>query len=102
MGIQEWFWPIRTGETFFDVWSIVHFCTFLGFGATLQATKLPLWAVLLILLTLGFGWEVVERYVPFIHMHVKNPESWLNSWISDPIIDMLGGGVGIWLIMNWD
>ena len=93
----EWFWPVRTGQTFFDLWSIVHFCTFVGLGASVQALDKPLWMTLIVLLVFAFGWEVIEAYTP-IHNLVKFPESWLNSWVSDPIVDMLGGAVGIWLV----
>jgi hypothetical protein len=99
MKIPAWLWPIRTGKTFFDTWSICHFVAgmLIGYNLGAQDVGLPLFVV--ITLALGFAWEVVERFIEkYAPQMVKHPESPLNSWVSDPIMVLLGGLLGYWLV----
>ena len=60
MKLPAWLWPIRTGKTFFDVWSICHFVAgmLIGFNVGSQGVELPIFIG--INLALGYGWEVVD------------------------------------------
>jgi hypothetical protein len=99
MKLPSWLWPIRTGKTFFDVWSICHFVAgmLIGFNVGSQGVELPIFIG--INLALGYGWEVVERFIEKYAPHmVKHPEGPLNAWVSDPLMVLLGGLLGFWLV----
>jgi hypothetical protein len=102
---MRWFWPVRTGETFFDVWSIVHFAVWLIFGANVEALmqthgRKPLLTVAAYGTGLVFAllWEQFERKVLEPRRIVAFPEVWFNRWISDPLMSPAGAAVGMWLI----
>lgn len=96
-----------TGRSFIDVWTIPHlaFWTFIGsciwpfakdkdFGFRLIALSLCLfWALM---------WEVFEKYAeghwPSLWL---NPESWFNSWVSDPLTTVVGVMGMMWLLDRW-
>jgi hypothetical protein len=98
MSWKEHFWPIKTGITFFDKWSVVHLTGWFTLGANLQAIYLGFWVSFVILLLTAFGWEILERTL--LKKKIEHPESWLNSWVSDPIVDMIGGLLGIWFVLT--
>lgn len=100
---MEWLWPIKTGRTFFDVWSVVHFAFWLVVGANVetfhQLGKLGLGLGLLLGMTHAFFWEVIERYIEIKYpVVVKFHEAWWNRWISDPLMCLLGMAAGFALI----
>lgn len=102
---MTWLWPIHTGVSFFDIWSIAHFAFWIFVGSMLwsfqprQLTTPVLVRINMVLkgfqlvgcLTIAYGWEVFER---FAEEHWPqfwlNPEVWYNSWISDPLTCVLG------------
>lgn len=88
---MKWLWPIKTGRTFFDVWSIVHFAFWFTVGSFLWSTKGNRTHMMLICMGIAFAWEVFERFAekkwPAIWL---TPESWWNSWLSDPLMCVLG------------
>jgi len=58
---MKWLWPIRTGQTLFDYWSIMHL------------------------------WEVFERFAEQRWPQLwQSPESILNSLVSDAAMCLLG------------
>lgn len=96
----KWFWPIRTGITFLDYWSLSHFGFWFVVGATL-ATASRGW-VAVCCLAVAFGWEVFERFAEVTWPRVwLSPESWVNSWISDPLMCILGLLVAWYGYDNW-
>ena len=84
MILPDWLWPIRTGKTFFDVWSLIHLAfwlsvgTFFGLGHVRPVVGWP------IIIVLAYVWEVAERL--FFWRFVKHKEVWFNSFISDPLM----------------
>jgi hypothetical protein len=80
----NWFWPIHTGRSFFDYWSLSHAAFWFVVGSTLAATKINRLHAYLCCLGIAFMWEVFERFAekqwPTIWL---SPESWYNAWISD-------------------
>ena len=97
-----WFWPVRTGQTFIDVWTIFHLAFWVFMGSTLWAVKMPLPNALLGGVAAAYCWELFERYAeqrwPTIWL---NPESWLNSYVSDPLTCVVGVAFAFYALENW-
>jgi hypothetical protein len=95
--MMTWLWPIKTGKTFIDVWSIVHlsFWVYAGslawslFGlADKQKSRV---LALSVCLGLAYLWEVFEYFMAPRYPDIwLTPESWFNSWVSDPLTCILG------------
>lgn len=101
---MNWFWPIRTGITFFDVWTIIHLCfwVFMGSNFWNMQPLLSLKGALILGLLLSYAWEVFERYAEVQHPVVwKNPETWLNSYVSDPLTSIIGILIAWYMLDNW-
>jgi hypothetical protein len=98
---MNWLWPPKTGITFFDVWSVAHFAAFLVVGMNAEVlrhhVKLSLLGAWLGGLLLGLLWELAEAKLETVSKVIKHPEGPLNRWISDPIVDSAGMGVGLLL-----
>jgi hypothetical protein len=81
----------RTGYSFFDVWSLVHFAFWIFAGSCLWAAKLRIGYALAGSVLLALAWECFERVAekkwPDYWLH---PESWWNSWASDVLMCALG------------
>jgi hypothetical protein len=96
---MEWFIGL-TGKSFIDVWTLPHLGFWVFVGSTLWAFKLKSFTVFSICLALSYAWEIFERFA-----EVKwpdkwlSPESWLNSYISDPLTCVIGV-LGIWILLN--
>ena len=88
-----------TGYSFFDVWSIVHLSFWIFIGSTLWAFGTNRWISLASCLAVAYLWEVFEYFMAPRHPTVwKSPESWSNSWISDPLTCVIGVLVIWWLL----
>jgi hypothetical protein len=88
---MNYLWPIRTGQTFFDAWSVIHLCFWVFIASNFFALKIPMFKAGVVCLFIAFLWEIFERFAepawPAIWRH---PESWINSWVSDPLTAILG------------
>lgn len=99
-----WLWPIRTGQTFFDTWTICHLCFWIVFGYNFVAVclrrkwvdRLP-WALLLALVG-AYAWECFEGFVLEPRGWVMFQEVWFNRWISDPFVALVGTLGGVLLV----
>lgn len=99
MKLPNWLWPIRTGKTFFDVWSVVHLAAGLIIGADLFSQDWSLWKTFVGAVVLGYAWELVETFIEWKWPGVvKHPEGKLNRWVSDPWMVVAGAMLGAWLI----
>lgn len=99
---MNYFLPIRTGQTFFDVWTIVHIAFWVYFGSLTWSFQIPRLYAMLGCLGIAFAWEVFERIMepkrPDLWL---TPESWLNAWVSDPLTCVIGV-LFIWYALdNW-
>jgi len=97
---MEWLWPIKTGRTFFDIWTIEHIAWWIFFSANLEVLwwKGRTWIGILFWLGLSISWEAIERIYFEPHGLVKHPEVWFNSWVSDIFIaNLFGLIVGMWI-----
>lgn len=88
---MKWLWPIRTGKTFFDYWSVAHLSFWLVVGATLAAFNCDRIKSYLIALAVAYAWEGFERFAEVRWPNVwQSPESTLNAFVSDPLMCFLG------------
>ncbi len=99
-----WLWPVQTGRTFFDVWSIFHltFWVFAGsvFWSFRDGFERP--RAMLVGLALAYVWELFERWAePRYPDRWLNPESGLNAYVSDPLTCVLGMLFAWYALDNW-
>ena len=88
---MKWLIGGRTGYTFLDVWSIAHFAFWVYVGSCTWSLKTNRWTLMAICLLGAYAWEVFEYYMaPRYPKLWLNPESWWNSWVSDPLMCVLG------------
>ena len=96
---MDWLAPI-TGYSFFDVWSIVHLAFWIFAGSTLWALCVKLPVASGCSLAAAYAWELFEHVMAPLHPDVwKDPESWWNAWVSDPVMCVVGV-LGIWWLLN--
>lgn len=99
---MKWFGKV---DAFFDKWSLVHFSSGVVLGSAAEAKfgwfASGNWWMHFIWLFVAFPcWEIFETY-----LEKKDPDTfrgrteiWYNRWISDGVMDTLGGIVGIWVV----
>ena len=81
---MSYFWPVRTGITFFDYWTLSHAAFWFVYGSTVAANKLNRIGWLLIGLGAAISWEVFEKLAEKKWPDIwQSPESILNSFGSD-------------------
>jgi hypothetical protein len=87
----DWLFPIRTGVTFFDYWAIAHIAFWFFIGSSVAVSKSRRPKLLVTCLSIAFLWEIFEKFAekkwPTVWL---SPESWLNSWVSDPVMCLVG------------
>ena len=97
MKLPIWLWPIRTGKTFFDRWTLVHLAFWYVVGANLSSQKVSWWVSFGIMIVGAYLWEAFEQEILEPRGKVKFPEGKLNRWVSDPLMAVVGGGLGWWI-----
>jgi len=95
-----WILPI-TGYSFFDVWTLAHLAFWTFVGSSLWGLKINKWVALFWCMLLAFLWEGFEEFYAFRLWPDKwlDPESWWNSWISDPLTCVVGL-LGVWYLLD--
>ena len=89
-----------TGYSFFDVWAIVHLAFWIFLGSTLWAVHVPRWTAIGFSLGVAYAWEIFEHVMAPLHPEIwKDPESWWNAWLSDPLMCVVGIW-GIWWLLD--
>jgi len=102
--MPAWLWPVKTGRTFVDLWTICHLCFWVVIGFNWGALALKnkalhsWWLPYLCALAGAFLWEVFEGQVLERLGVVRYPEVWFNRWLSDPLVALVGVGLGLWLV----
>lgn len=98
------FWPIKTGRTFIDVWTIFHlsFWIFMGSNFWTIRTYVDRPRAMLIGIIVAYLWEFFERYAerkwPTVWL---SPESALNSYVSDPLTCVVGMLFAWYALDHW-
>ena len=91
-----------TGYSFFDVWSIVHLAFWIFIGSTFWAykEKISKKVSFYSCFALSFVWEIYEHFMAPLHPEIwKDPESFWNAWVSDPLMCVIGF-LGIWFLLD--
>lgn len=102
MDLLKWLWPIRTGLTIIDVWTLFHTAFWLFAGSCFWSWKIPLEPAITVALSLAYVWEAFERFAEPRWPHLwLNPESWANSYISDPLTAIVGVAFAYYALDNW-
>jgi hypothetical protein len=91
----------KTGYSFFDVWSLVHLAFWVFIGSCLWGLRINKWAALASCFVVSLVWELFEHFVAFRSWpdHWLDPESWWNSFLSDPLTCVVGV-LGIWWLLD--
>lgn len=80
-----------TGTSMFDVWTIVHTCFWVFIGSCLWSLGVDRAAATVACVAVAYAWEAFERLAEELWPHLwLTPESWLNSYVSDPITCVVG------------
>lgn len=86
------------GDSFADRWTLVHLAFWFVIGANMEALGMPhSWRWPAIILG-AIAWEIIETGLERYTDIVDEPESYLNRWISDPIMGVVGGALGMYLV----
>lgn len=90
MQMPQWLFG-KTGYAFFDVSSLVHFSFWFFVGSIPWYLKTNRVLAMALCLAGAFVWEIAEHFLSRAYPTVwKNPESWWNAWVSDPLMCVLG------------
>lgn len=87
----------------FDLWSIIHWGFFAFLASSIAAWKEPpLWVHLLYSLALSYAWETVEYFLQrkYPDAWSNRIEPWTNSWLGDPLSNLLGAAFG-WFVVAY-
>jgi len=88
----------HNGEAFLDRWTLVHLALWFVVGANMQALGVPqLWRWPIILVG-AYVWEIIESLLEEHTKLVMVQESPINRWVSDPLMGILGGSLGMVLL----
>lgn len=88
--MPAWLWG-KTGYSFFDVSMLVHFSFWFFIGSCTWYLRANRWWAMAICLLVACAWEVAEHFLEKSYpQYWKNPESWWNAWISDPLMCVAG------------
>lgn len=101
---MQWIYPVITGKTFFDVWTLFHLAFWFFMGSNFWSLRnfIELKYVLLIGIFLSYIWEFFEKYAEKKWPNLwLNPESWLNSYISDPLTSIIAILSSYYVLNNW-
>jgi len=86
------------GGAFIDRWTLVHLAFWFVIGANMEDLQVPHWLRWPLIIVGALAWEVIEQGLEKYTSVVSEAESCLNRWISDPIMGILGGAAGMYLI----
>jgi hypothetical protein len=97
-----WVYPVHTGRTLLDAWSLVHVAFWFFAGSVLWSIKGNRKLELGYCLAVAYAWEASERFCerrwPKIWI---NPESFINSVISDPAMCIAGIAAAWYILDHW-
>lgn len=84
------------GYAFFDYWFLIHLSFWIFIGSCVAALKLNRALFAILGMSAALMWEAFEKFAekkwPAIWL---SPESWWNSWFSDPLTVVVGFAVAL-------
>jgi hypothetical protein len=91
-----------TGKAWIDVWTIAHLAFWIFVGSVLWNLKYPRDWMLVGCIASAYAWEMFERYAEKRWSDLwRNPESWGNAWLFDPLTCVLGVLFMWYALDNW-
>ena len=101
--MPTWLWPVQTGKTLIDVWTVAHLAFWIFIGSTLWSLKWPSRPWLMVgCLAAALTWEAFERWAEPRYPHLwLDPEAPINSYVSDLATVVVGLLVMWWLLDHW-
>ena len=85
----------KRGNAFFDAWTLVHLAFWFMVGANLEQLGWSQWVRWSLVAVFAFIWEAVETWLDARTSLEMTHESWVNRWISDPIMAFVGAFLGM-------
>jgi len=85
----------KRGHAFFDAWTLVHLAFWFVIGANLEHFDTTQWVRWTLIGVGALVWEVIETVLDERTSLQMTKESWMNRWISDPIMAFVGGFFGM-------
>ena len=80
-----------------DRWTLVHFAFWFVVGANFHLFGIPAFWQWFTVIGGVIVWELIEMALEHYKV-IKGKESFLDRWISDPIIGILGAGAGMYWV----
>lgn len=92
----------EAGYAFFDYWTLAHLGFWFFVGSSFAATKLNRCLTGVGCVCSALLWEVFERFAEKEWPSMwQSPESWWNSWLSDPLTTCVGLGIAFFGFDHW-
>jgi hypothetical protein len=92
----------HTGHSFLDYWTLAHLAFWFVVGSTCAAVKVKQGFALLAGLSGAISWEIFEQFASRAWPTVwLSPESWWNSWVSDPLTCVVAMAVAYFGFAKW-
>lgn len=85
----------KRGDAFLDSWTLVHLAFWFMVGANMEQLGWPQWLRWLLIFVGAYLWEVFEAWMDERTMIQMTHESWVNRWVSDPIMAFVGAFFGM-------
>jgi len=86
----------KRGDAFFDAWTIVHLAFWIAVGGNLEHLQLEHWIRWPAVLLGAYIWEILESWLDTSGlMQNMTRESWVNRWVSDPLMALVGTFLGM-------
>lgn len=84
--LNSWLWPIKTGVTIVDYWTLSHLAFWFWIGSSIAGMSFSRFWLMLSCVGVAFAWEFIERFAERAWPQFwLSPEGWINSWASDPL-----------------
>lgn len=89
------FFGIR-GQAFFDAWTIIHLAFWIAVGGNLEHMQIAHWIRWPVVLASAYLWEITESWLDESGLMAgMTTESWVNRWVSDPLMALVGTFLGM-------
>lgn len=92
----------ETGYSFFDEWTLVCLVGWTLVGLIILALQVNRTFAILCCVSVSISWEIVDRIAEKAWPSAwHSPESWWNSWLSDPLTVVIGLGAIFYVFDKW-
>jgi len=85
----------KRGDAFFDAWTLVHLAFWFMVGANMEQLGMAQWLRWTMVGVFAFVWEGIETWLDARTDLQMTKESWMNRWVSDPVMAFAGSFFGM-------